>query len=69
MQYLEFEFETEKELRDTVKKLWDGLNVSGEMVVRPMANGRWRLEVIAEKELRDSTLEKFSSFRIQAEEE
>lgn len=66
MQNLDFEFDSEKELRDVVKKLWDGLGVSGEMAIRPLGNGRWRLELHSEKELRDSTLEKFAPYRVEA---
>lgn len=64
-QQITFEFESEKELRETVKKFWDGLNVSGELAVRPLGNGRWRLEIMAEKDLRESTLEKFAQYRVE----
>ncbi|MBP2017749.1 hypothetical protein J2Z79_001134 [Symbiobacterium terraclitae] len=67
MQYLVFEFPTEKEMRDTVKKLWDGYNVSGEMMIRPLSGGKWRVEVHTEKELRESTLEKFADYRIEGD--
>jgi hypothetical protein len=66
MQSMSFEFDNEKDMRDTVKKLWDVHNVSGELSVRPLGNGRWRVEVLSEKELRDSTLEKFAQFRVEA---
>lgn len=65
MQNLSFEFESEKEMRETVKKLWDTHNVSGEMAIRPIGNGRWRIDLTSEKELRDSTLEKFSQWRVE----
>lgn len=67
MQHMVFEFPTEKEMRETVNKLWDGLNVSGEMAIRPQKDGTWRLEVYSEKELRESTLEKFASYRVEAD--
>ncbi|MDF2631045.1 MAG: hypothetical protein K0R39_4876 [Symbiobacteriaceae bacterium] len=67
MQYLSFEFENEKEMRETVKKLWDTHNVSGELSIRPIANGRWRVEVTSEKDLRDSTLEKFAQYRVEGD--
>lgn len=66
MQVLAFEFESEKELRDTVNRMWDGLGVSGELSVRPISGGRWRLEITAEKELRESTLDKFAQYRVEA---
>jgi hypothetical protein len=66
MQYLAFEFDTEKEMQEVVKKLWDQLGVTGELAVRPLANGRWRVDLAAEKELRDSTLEKLEKYRVEA---
>ena len=66
MQYLAFEFDSEKDMRETVKKLWDVHNVSGELSIRPVANNRWRVDVISEKELRESTLEKFAQWRVEA---
>ncbi|MCG0239876.1 MAG: hypothetical protein L6E13_12015 [Firmicutes bacterium] len=65
MQYLTFEFESEKELRDVMKKLRDHYGVTGELHVRKVAEGRWRLQVHSEKELRESTLEKFSKWRVE----
>ncbi len=65
MQYLVFEFDSEKAMRETATKLWDHAGVSGEMAMRPLANGHWRLEVTSEKDLRDATLEKFSAFRVE----
>lgn len=66
MQSLAFEFDSEKDMREIVKKLWDHHNVSGEMAIRPLANGRWRLDITAEKEVRDSTLEKLAQYRVEA---
>ncbi|MFZ5814563.1 MAG: hypothetical protein ACOY93_04610 [Bacillota bacterium] len=67
MQHLVFEFPTEKEMRETVHKLWETHNVSGEMQIRPLKDGKWRVEVYSEKELRDSTLEKFAAYRVEVE--
>lgn len=67
MQYLVFEFPSEKEMRETVKKLWDHHNVSGEMSIRPLAGGKWRVEIHAEKDLRESTLQKFAEYRIEGD--
>jgi len=67
MHHMIFEFPSEKELRDTVHKLWETHGVSGEMQIRPLKDGKWRMEVYSEKELRDSTLEKFAAFMIEAE--
>lgn len=67
MQYLVFEFPTEQEMRETVKKLWESHNVSGEMAVRPLPGDRWRVEIHAEKDLRESTLEKYAEYRIEGD--
>lgn len=67
MQHLVFEFPTEKEMRDSMNRLWDTHSVSGELSCRPVAGGKWRLEVYSEKDLRDSTLEKFANYRVEVE--
>lgn len=66
MQQLTFEFESEQDMRETVNKLWEGLGATGEMQIRPAGNGRWRVELNTEKELRESALEKFAAFRVEA---
>lgn len=66
MQVLSFEFDNEKDKNETVKKLWETLGVSGEMAIRPLTNGRWRVDITSEKEMRDSTLEKFEKYRVEA---
>lgn len=65
MQYLEFEFDTEEELREVVDRLWEGMGVTGEISIRPVGK-KWRLDVVSEKDLRDSTLEKFREYRIES---
>lgn len=67
MQYLSFEFDNEKDMRETIKKLWEAHGVTGEVSARPLSNNRWRLEVASEKDLRDSTLEKFAAFRVEGD--
>jgi hypothetical protein len=66
MQYLIFEFASEAEMREVAKKLWDGHGITGEMHMHPVVGGKWRLEIASEKELRDSTLEKFAQYRVEA---
>lgn len=66
MQNLAFEFDSEMELRDMVNKLWEGLGVTGEMAIRPLNGGRWRLELMSENAMRDSTLETFANYRVEA---
>lgn len=65
MQYMTFEFASEAELRDVARKLWEGHGVTGEMHSRAVGGGKWRLEIASEKELRDTTLEKFASYRVE----
>ncbi|HEY8348050.1 MAG TPA: hypothetical protein VIL07_12415 [Symbiobacteriaceae bacterium] len=65
METLTFEFESEKELRDVVKKLWDNIGVTGELAIRPLGGGRWRMELTPERELRSSTLEKLAPYRVE----
>ncbi len=67
MQQVILDFDTEHDLREAAKKLWDGYKVTGEMAIRPLGNGRWRLELSSEKELRDSTLEKLNGQRVVAD--
>lgn len=67
MQHLVFEFPSEKEMRETVNKLWEGLNVSGELSARPASGGKWRVEIYNEKDLRESVLEKFATYRVEVE--
>ncbi len=66
MQHHVFEFETEKELREVTDRFWSQHGVTGELNIREMANGRWRLEMISEKDLKDATLEKFAAYRVEA---
>lgn len=65
MQSFVLEFDNEKDLREATKKLWEGLKVTGEMGVKPLGNGRWRLEVNSEKEIREASLEKFKDYRVE----
>lgn len=65
MRYLVFEFDSENEMEEVAKKLWDHYNVTGEMGMRRNSSGRWRLEVVSEKDLRESSLEKFAQYRVE----
>lgn len=66
MQYLTFEFENKETMRDVVKKLWEHYGVTGEMQIVPLAEDKWRVDVASEKDLRESTLEKFAEYRVAA---
>lgn len=66
MQHLIFEFATDREMKETVKILWEQHNVSGEMSIRPITGGRWRVEINSEKDIRESSLEKFTAYMVEA---
>ncbi len=52
------EFDDADRLRAAVEHLWNKLGFTGELGVEPRGKGGWRLEVIAEREIRAATLEK-----------
>ena len=58
MQTITLEFENEKEVRDEADRLWRKVGITGEMGIRPLGNGHWRLEVNSERELKQSVVEK-----------
>lgn len=66
MQSIALEFATEEECREMAKKLWDGYGVSGEMVIRELPGGKWRIDLTPEKDIKENTLEKFAAFRVEA---
>lgn len=63
MQSYTFEFENEHDLRETAGKLLDDLDVTGEVNIRPLGDGRWRMEVNSERELREATLSKLKGYK------
>lgn len=66
MQHMVFEAESKEQLQEVADKLWNNHGVSGEMALRPVANNRWRLEITAEKDIKDAVTEKFAQFRVEA---
>jgi len=66
MQYLVFEFDNEATAREVADKLWKQHNVSGELSLRPVSGGRWRMEITSETDLRESTLEKYAAYRVES---
>lgn len=63
MQLYTFEFDNESDLRDIAAKLMDDLDVTGEINIKPLEGGHWRMEVNSEKDLREGTLSKLKGFR------
>lgn len=58
MQTIVMEFDNEQQMREAQSRLWDKEKVTGEMGAKPLAGGRWRLELITEKPIKESLLEK-----------
>ncbi len=60
------EFDERRAVDSAVEHLWDKLNVSGELLVRHLPEGRFRLEVICEKTLQKASIEKLGGRLIEA---
>jgi hypothetical protein len=58
MQCLTLEFEDDRTLAEAEAHLWDRLSLGGELLRRRTPDGRYRLEVISEKPIQKTTLEK-----------
>ena len=58
MQTVTLEFEDERTLDEAITHLWEKLGVTGELTRQKLPEGRFRLEIVAEKGLHRSTLEK-----------
>lgn len=58
------EFADEPTMRKAVEKLWDKHEISGELEIRPLDDGKWRLQVHSEKQIRDATIESLGGTRV-----
>lgn len=58
MNSLVMEFDDEKHLQEAIDHLWKKLKISGELNVRMLGKGGWRLELLSEKPVRAATVEK-----------
>lgn len=65
MIWFALDFEQEKEVREAAQALWHKHDVTGEVAIRRLDNGKWRLEVSSEKNLRETTLEKLKGQRVE----
>lgn len=65
MYSIAFEFETEKDMHFVADQLWKKHGVTGELEMYPTSNGRYRLHVHSEKQIRDSVLEKLPGKKVQ----
>jgi hypothetical protein len=59
-----YEFDSQAELEQVLTHLWDRLAIGGEVVVHPLPEGTFRLEIVTEKPLRPATLEKLPGRRV-----
>ena len=64
MQSVVLEFENRQALEQAVAHLWDALGVTGALSSTPLPEGRFRLEILAEKPLRGSQLEGLGGRRV-----
>lgn len=60
------EFESRAEMEKVVERLQKRHEVSGELEMLPLGEGRWRLTVFSEKPLRESSLESLPGKRVSA---
>lgn len=60
------EFDDEASMRAAVKRLWEKLEITGEIEVNPAEEGRWRMDVHSEKTVRDTTIESLGGTRVKA---
>jgi hypothetical protein len=58
MQSIVLEFDTEAALQEAVRHVWEKLATSGEAVTQRLPEGGFRLEIVAEKPLKTTTLDK-----------
>ncbi|HHY09197.1 MAG TPA: hypothetical protein GX528_01380 [Firmicutes bacterium] len=66
MHSIAFEFENEQDMLQTAEELWEKHGVTGELEMFPTASGKFRLHVYAEKQIKESVLEKIAGKRIHA---
>jgi len=52
------EYDSESDVREELKRLTQKMGLTGEFGIRPLA-GKWRLEVVSERDLGDAVLAKF----------
>lgn len=57
MQTIAMEFDSREHLNEAVEKLWVAGKVTGELAVRPLSGGRWRLDLTSEAPLKEKMFE------------
>ena len=64
MMVVALEFDDPKKLEAAIQRLRQNLGVTGELGIKPLEGGRWRLTISSEKPLRESSLEKLGGQRV-----
>jgi hypothetical protein len=62
MQYFSLTVDTEDQVRDVMDRLWNILRIRGEVQIRPL-DGKFRLDVISERDLTAAQLERLPGKR------
>ncbi|MDI9484181.1 MAG: hypothetical protein QM372_01755 [Bacillota bacterium] len=58
MYSIAFEFETEKDMQRVADQLWNKHGITGEFEMYPTNDGRFRLQINSEKQIRANILDK-----------
>ena len=58
------EFDTETDIRETARRLLNVHGVTGEIGCHRLQSGRWRLDVVSERELKDGIVEALKGRRL-----
>lgn len=58
MRSLALEYDNESDVREEFKRLTQKMGLTGEFGIKPAA-GKWRLEIVSERDLGEATVAKF----------
>lgn len=50
-------------MRNVAIRVWNDLKLTGEMGLRPLGDGRWRIELFCERDLKASELERLDPLK------
>jgi ferredoxin-NADP reductase len=62
MQHFSLTVDTEDQVREVMERLWNHLRIRGEVQIRPL-DGKFRLDVISERDLTPAQLERLPGKR------
>jgi hypothetical protein len=60
-----YEFETEEQMQAVADQLWNKHGITGEFEMYQTGNGRFRLHIYSEKQIKDSVIEKLPGKNVQ----